>query len=164
MWRWMLAFVAIAGPAQSEMIRSAVPVEVLASGGHCDRAPDVVVKAPTASGGQYERIFRPADYVVRGDRFPAQVGLGIGVRVRISGYGPGRTVTVLIIPPEGNRGSWEQTVNGAGDLDFGRLPAFGEALPEGRYLLSAMDDGRYLFTYAITLEGAAEESLCVPVS
>jgi hypothetical protein len=151
-------------PADAELLATSLPVKVVASGGYCDQPPDEIVAAPEADGGQYEHNFRPFDYVVKGDRFPAQIRLGIGVRVKISGYGPGRSVRVLVVPPEGRTGAWDMRIGPDGQLEFGRLPAIGGALPEGRYLLSALDGGKYLFTFALTLEGEAEESLCVPVS
>lgn len=160
----LVAAIAAAAPVEAELLSSRVPVTVIASGGFCDHPPDEYVPAPEAEGGRYERNFRGFDYVVRGDRFPAQIALGIGVRVRIKGYGPGRPIRVLVQPPEGRSGSWDQKIGQDGELEFGRLPAVGDALPEGRYLLSVIDDGRYLFTFALTLDGIAEESLCVPVS
>ena len=159
-----LAGLAAAAPVQAELIATRVPVTVIASGGFCDSPPDQYVAAPEAEGGRYEHNFHGFDYVVRGDRFPAQVALGIGVRVRIEGYGPDRSVRVLVEPPAGRSGSWDQKIGRDGELEFGRLPAIGGALPQGRYLLSVLDDGRYLFTFALTLDGMAEESLCVPVS
>jgi hypothetical protein len=155
---------ALSGAAAADMLKSTVKVKVIASGGQCDKPPDTIIPAPSAGGGQIERSFGPADFVVKGDRFAAQKGLGIFLRVRIRGYGPGREVTVMVEPPVGRTGVWEQPIGRDGELDFGRFPAIGEALPQGRYLLSVLDDGQYLFTYAITLEGEAEESLCVPVS
>jgi hypothetical protein len=158
------AATAVVGPAHADLIANRVPVTVITSGGFCDHPPDEYVPAPNAEGGRYEHNFRGFDYVVRGDRFPAQIALGIGVRVRITGYGPGRSVRVLIQPPEGRSGSWDQKIGQDGDLEFGRLPATGDALSEGRYLLSALDGERFLFTFALTLDGMAEDSLCVPVS
>ena len=164
MWRLVVLFAFLASAAPAEMIKAAVKVKVLAVGGQCDAPPDAIVAAPNAGGGQYENTKGLADYVVKGDRFPAQRAMGIGLRVKLSGKWRGKTVTVLVLPPVGRTGSWEQTVASDGTIDFGRLPAIGEALPEGRYLLSVLDQGIYLFTYAITLDGVAEESLCVPVS
>jgi hypothetical protein len=153
-----------AGPARAELVRHWLQVTVVASGGFCDHPPDEIIPAPDADGGQYEHSFRGFDYVVRGDSFPAQISLGIGVRARIEGYGPGRMVRVRIQPPSGPSGSWEMKVGPDGELEFGRLPAIGKALEEGRYYLSVVDQGRRLFTFAITLEGMVEENLCVPVS
>lgn len=160
----LLAALTNGPPALAELLAQRVPVTVIASGGFCDQPPDEVISAPGADGGQYEHNFRAFDYVVRGDHFPAQIRLGIGVRVRIDSYGPGHPIRVLIVPPEGRTGSWDLKIGQDGELEFGRLPAIGGALPEGRYLLSALDGDSSLFTFALTLEGLAEESLCVPVS
>ena len=153
-----------AGAAVAGILKSTVDVTIVAVGGQCDRPPDKLVPAPSAGGGQVERSFGPADVVVTGDYFAAQPGLGVFLRVRIAGYGPGRAVRVMIEPPVGRIGHWDQPIGADGELDFGRFPAPGEALPEGRYLLSVLDGGQYLFTYAITLNGVADESLCVMVS
>jgi hypothetical protein len=160
----LVLLLAVAGSARAELARQWVPVRIIASGGFCDHPPDEYVRAPDAEGGRYEHNFSEFDYVVRGDSFPAQIGLGIGVRSRIEGYGPGRVVRVRVQPPNGRAGSWEMPVGQDGELEFGRLPATGKALEEGRYYLSVLDEGRKLFTFAISLEGDAEASLCVPVS
>jgi hypothetical protein len=151
-------------PAAAQMISSTVPVEVLAAGGHCETPPDEIVAAPGAGGGAVLRNNGLANYVILGDRFPAQVELGIGILVRIAGYGPGRIVTVRIVPPVGNTGEWKLPISEAGDLDFGRLPAIGEPLPQGQYLLSVLDDDKVLFTYAITIAGHDAEILCSALS
>jgi hypothetical protein len=165
--RRQLAFCAIllvGLPVQAEMVASNIPVEVVEVGGHCEAPPDLVLPAPGAGGGKIQRNYGTSRYVVQGDRFPAQVELGIGIRVRMSGYGPGRTVTVRVVPPVGKTGLFDLQIDPDGTLDFGRLPAVGEPLPEGRYLLSALDGERLLFTFAITLDGVVEDSLCVPIS
>lgn len=162
MWRWVLTLAWIGSAAGAEIVTSSVPVVIEAVGGQCEHAPDEVIVAPGAGGGQAERTFGFARYVVTGDRFAAQKGLGIGVRVRMAGYEPGRTVTALIEPPVGRTGSWDVRVDQDGGLDFGRFPAVGEALPQGRYLLSLLDGGKVLFSYAITLVGETDDGLCLP--
>ena len=149
---------------RAELVKQMVPVTILSAGGFCDSPPDEIIAAPDAERGQYEHNFRPFDFVVRGDRFPAQISLGIGISVRIDGYGPGSNIRVRISPPSGPIGGWDMTIGQTGVLEFGRVPATGKALETGRYYLSVIDKGRVLFTYSITLKGEAEDSLCVPVS
>ena len=157
-----LAALATATPATAEMLRSSVPVEVIDVGGQCDDPPDALIPSPNASQGVLFREFAPIPFVLRGDEIPGQVGLGIGIRVRLPGYTTGQVVTVRIEPPVGDVGYWEEEIEGGGELYFGRVPAYGEPLPRGRYLLQAYDGNRPLFTYAIHVGRQEDATLCVP--
>lgn len=158
----LLAVLAGASPALAEMLKSPVPVQVIDVGGQCDEPPDALIPSPNASQGQLWRDYEDIPYVIRGDVLPAQLGLGIGIRVRISGFLAGQIVTVRIQPPVGDVGFWDQEIDPDGTVYFGRVPAFGEPLPQGRYLLQAYDGNRLLFTYAIHVEGHDTAPLCLP--
>jgi hypothetical protein len=161
-WRWALAFAWIGSGVGAEIIESAIPVQIVASGGFCEDIPDEIIAAPDASGGQYENRFGHNDYVVLGDFFAAQRGLGVSVRIKLGGYSPGQKVTVRVKPPWGKIGTWDLLIGQDGELEFGRLPATGGSLDEGRYLLSVLDQGRNLFTYRIVLDKEEDATLCVP--
>jgi hypothetical protein len=159
---WLLVALGLASPSSAEILRATVPATVIASGGHCDRIPDEVVPAPDAGGGQYDHNFRPFDYVVTGDAVPAEPGLGIGVRVQLDGILPGEPIRVRIDPPGGDSGSWGMAAGQDGQIEFGRLPAPGKALPVGDYRLSVSQKGRFVFAYRITVLAAAPQGLCFP--
>lgn len=159
---FFLAVLAGASPAMSEMVKNTVPVQIIDVGGQCDNPPDALIPSPNASEGMLWREYDDIPFVFRGDVLPAQMGLGIGIRVRIAGYEPGQVVTVRIEPPVGDVGFWDQEIDSDGTLYFGRVPAYGEPLPRGRYYLQAYDENSILFTYAIYIEADNEAPLCVP--
>ena len=49
-----------------------------------------------------------------------------------------------------------------GEIEFGRLPAYGQALPVGKYRLSVSQRGRWVFSYAIRVVTAEAQGLCIP--
>jgi hypothetical protein len=163
MWRYVLGLAMLSGPVGAEVLRAAVPAQVVASGGHCDRIPDETIPAPDAGGGSYDHNFSAFVYVVSGDSVPNEPGLGIGVRVRLEGFLPGEPIRVRIDPPDGDEaGSWNMAVGPDGEIEFGRLPAYGEALPVGQYRLSVSQGGRWVFSYAIRVVTAEVQGLCIP--
>lgn len=148
--------------AAAEILVARVPLTLDAIGGICDRAPDDI--APGADGKDVEHSDTYFDYAVRGDALDAQAQMGIGVRVRIKGFGPGDLARVQIVPPSGQLQFWDYDIGDGGMIEFAYLPRVGGTLSRGRYLFSVMDGDKAIFTAAITLNGLAEESLCVPVS
>ncbi len=149
-------------PAAAEVLVARVPLTLDAIGGLCDRAPDDI--APGADGKDVEHSDNYFDYAVRGDTLAAQAQMGIGVRVKIKGFGPGDSARVQIVPPSGQLQFWDYDIGDGGMIEFAYLPRVGGTLSQGRYLFSVMDEGEAIFTAAITLNGLAEDRLCVPVS
>lgn len=149
-------------PAAAEVLVARVPLTLDAIGGICDRAPDDI--APGADGKDVEHSDYYFDYAVRGDTLAAQAQMGIGVRVKIKGFGPGDSARVQIVPPSGQLQFWDYDIGDGGMIEFAYLPRVGGTLSQGRYLFSVMDEGEAIFTAAITLNGLAEDRLCVPVS
>ena len=149
-------------PAAAEVLVAQVPLTLDAIGGICDRAPDDIT--PGADGKEVEHSDNYFDFAVHGDVLRAQARMGIGVSVRIKGFGPGDSARVHIVPPSGQLQFWDYDIGDGGMIEFAYLPRVGGTLSQGRYLFSVMDEGRAIFTAAITLNGLAEDRLCMPVS
>lgn len=149
-------------PVAAEILVARVSLTLDAIGGICDRAPAGV--APGADGKDVEHSDTYFDYAVHGDALAAQARMGIGVRVRIKGFAPGDSARVQIVPPSGQLQFWDHDIGDGGMIEFAYLPRVGGTLSQGRYLFSVMDEGEAVFTATITLNGVAEDSLCVPVS
>lgn len=147
-------------PAYARIVQQTVPVQMIAEGGVCDRVPDRFVKAPDVPGGKVEEKNARFDFVIQGDRFPSQLGLGIGVRAVISGYGRGSLLTVVILDPIDRISKWDMRVNGAGYLEFGQLAPRNGSLIQGRYRLTVRDGERILFVNVIDLYGYIGEDPC----
>lgn len=149
-------------PAAAEILVAQVPLTLDAIGGICDRTPDDITSG--ADGKEVEHSDNYFDFAVHGDVLRAQARMGIGVSVRIKGFGPGDSARVHIVPPSGQLQFWDYDIGDGGMIEFAYLPRVGGTLSQGRYLFSVMDGGKAIFTAAITLQGRAEESLCVLVS
>lgn len=160
-----VAFIASAlgaGPTQARIVdRTLLPISIFA-GGHCDRKPDEVLPAPGTQTGSIDHNFRGFDFVTEGDVLVPAIGMGFGLRVKLPGYGPGKPVTITIKGPNQDLSTWDITVPETGFLEVGRLPMPGEALPEGRYVLSILDGKTLLIAYDFAIVGRDDEGLCFP--
>lgn len=142
--------------------RTLLPVSIFA-GGHCDRKPDEVLKAPGTETGTIDHNFRGFDFVMEGDILPPAIGMGFGLRVKLPGYGPGHPMTIRIKAPSGDVSTWDIKVPQTGFLEVGRLPMQGRALPEGRYVLTILDGDTLLIAYDFAIVGLDDEGLCFPL-
>lgn len=149
--------------AQARIIdRTLLPISIVA-GGHCDRKPDEVLTAPGTETGTVDYNFSGFDFVTRGDILPPAIGLGFGLRVKLPGYGPGEPLTIRIKSPDRQTSTWDITVSETGYIEVGRLPMPGQALPEGRYVLSILDGETLLIAYDFVITGFDPEGLCFPL-
>lgn len=142
--------------------RTLLPVSIFA-GGHCDRKPDEMLPAPGTETGTIDHNFRGFDFVMEGDILPPAIGLGFGLRVKLPGYGPGHLMTIRITAPNGDVSTWDIKVPETGRMEVGRLPVPGQALPEGRYVLTILDGDTLLIAYDFVIVGLDEEGLCFPL-
>ncbi|MCU0902797.1 MAG: hypothetical protein MUE83_02855 [Tabrizicola sp.] len=142
--------------------RTLLPVSIFA-GGHCDRKPDEILPAPGTETGTIDHNFRGFDFVTKGDILPPAIGLGFGLRVKLPGYGPGHRMTIRIKAPDGDLSTWDIAVPETGTMEVGRLPYPGQALPEGRYVLTILDGDTLLIAYDFVIAGRDDEGLCFPL-
>ncbi|WP_305541256.1 hypothetical protein [Tabrizicola sp.] len=142
--------------------RTLLPVSIFA-GGHCDRKPDEVLPAPGTETGTIDHNFRGFDFVTEGDILPPAIGLGFGLRLKLPGYGPGHVMTIRIKAPNKDVSIWDIKVPETGTMEVGRLPPPGQALPEGRYVLSILDGDTLLIAYDFVIVGLDDEGLCFPL-
>lgn len=148
--------------ASAEVFEKSIGLAVVEVGGFCDGPVDERLDAPKASGGKIDHNFHGNVYVVHGDRIQAQNGLGVGLRVWMAGVGTGDSIVERIRYPDGHVSQWDVVVGGTGQVEFGTLPLPGRALTVGPYYFSVLQDGKFLFTYRIVVEGTSEDDLCVP--
>lgn len=123
-------------------------VVIEAMGGKCDLPPEAPVGA---DGIEYRDGW--SDFVVAGRVVPSAIGLGIGLRLRL--MAPLPQLEAVVQAPDGETFRWPVTPDAEGRIDFGHLPAYGEALAPGVYRLGLTAAGLSLLATEITVEMTA---------